>query len=394
MISYYLFEMSFNWLDLVLLIVIIGILILIHEIGHYLACRYFKIRVKQFAVGFGPALYKKKVGDTIYRINAFPLGGYNDILGEGEDVKSKDSFSERSIRQRAAVILAGPLLNIVLAIFLFYPVMTLNNFTFELPLDIGVQPVFGQTEQTESQGIYVTGTIEGQSAHEENLPTPIVLKEVDGQIIKSHRDLSQLLGDRKGEEVSVSYYLLDEKTGLKLDRVESKDLHVNDEGMIGIILYEEIGLKIVYNRPIDKILVGFEHSVNILQIGVYVAKLLIGTAVVEKTAAPLQDLSYSPIGIYQAVQTTRISSGVVGILSLVALISLNLGIVNLFPIPALDGGHLLFLFVEKLRGKRFSQENLALVSFIGFALMMILSVVVIFKDIWQFGLWDQIRSIF
>ena len=305
---------------------VFGLLVLVHELGHFVTAKMTGMRVDEFAIGFGPKLVSFQRGETVYSIRAIPLGGFNDIAGmdpEQNDAGSR-GYCEKPVSSRMIVILAGSIMNFILPLFLFFGI-----FFFAGVSTPSTEPVFGTV-------------LAGKSAAEAGLRDGDRVLAIDGTPIATWSDFVAGVKDSAGKPVNLTV----ERGG------ESFDTTVTP----------------AYDSSSQRAMVGVMGSVNTRYPGYKI--------VLELSGAELA----GPIGVAQMAGEVA-QMGFVPLLNFAAFLSLNLGIVNLFPIPALDGGHFLTLCVEAVRGKPLSPTALRYTQNVGIVLLLLLMLLATKNDI-------------
>ncbi len=341
-------------------VVVIGILVFCHEFGHFIAARLCKVGVNVFSLGFGPKLFKKKYGRTEYCISAIPLGGYVKMVGEepGITIDPADaslSFTHKSLAKKSLIVAAGPAFNFILAIFIFYVLYQFSGIYM-------AAPVIGKV-------------LENTPAQSAGLKSGDIIKDINQNPIDSFEDIFQVISAGTGE---------------KLDIVIQRDGQ-----MIGVKLTPEkrIG-KNVFGEDVDKYVIGilgtgetFHKSLNPFQaMGRSISdtyglvKLTILSVVKMVSGSVSADNLGGPLMIAQ-MAGEQAKAGLVNFVWFIALLSVNLGIINLFPIPVLDGGHLLFFGIEAVTGKPVSEKLREKLIQFGAALLVALMVFVFYNDI-------------
>lgn len=323
-------------------IFVFGLLIFVHELGHYLAARISGIRVLELAIGFGPKLIGWRKKETDYSLRIFPLGGFCRMLGESpEDADEPDNFTKKPILSRAAVLAAGSFMNLFLAIAVFFII-----FFFLMGIPITDSARLGTVfPDSPAEQAGLTAGDEVLSINGEQIRR---WEEVVAAVEKKPKETIQLVVKRNGEvkEFELIPELVPE-TG---------------RGMIGIAplvkKYQFIG----------SISTSFDRFGGV----VYSMYQVISGK------APL-DVA-GPVGIIAVVGEVA-QTGFVNLLWLTGLISISLGLINLLPLPALDGGRLLFLLIEAVRGKPLDPEKEGFVHFVGFALLILLILLVTYNDL-------------
>ncbi len=321
-------------------------LVALHEFGHFITAKRAGVRVNEFAIGMGPAILKKQVGETLYALRIIPLGGYCAM--EGEDGDSEDlegSFQTKPILSRIIIIAAGSIMNLLIGILI---------------LAIAFAPIKGWT----------TTTVSNVADHIEELQTGDKIIKVDDYKIHLINDF--MLQLERGDNKPV-YDITVIRNGGKLlledVRLEQKEMEVDGETRLAY----GIGFEIENSSFWGKTKYVFQNAYNLVRlVKVSLVDLITGRAGV-------RDLS-GPIGIGSMMVSTAKQS-MSSLWYLLALVSINLGIMNLLPIPALDGGRLLFLIVELIRRKPINPKYEGWVHAAGFILLILLMLFVTFNDI-------------
>lgn len=332
-----------NIMTIIVAILAFGLIVFIHELGHFLFAKKAGVRIHEFAIGMGPKIYSFKKGETIYSIRLLPLGGY--VAMEGEDGESHDprAFGNKSILQRASILFAGPLFNIILAAIILVPVY----------MFIG-SPSTTLREVIDNTPAQVAGFQAGDT-----------ITSINGTKIKTWGDLSQAINNSEGQELKVT-----------IDRNGSKEeINVTPELKEGNYV---IG---IYPKNEKNVLGAFSNAIKttismIVQMITFLVQLVTGTL-----PGGVEGAVTGPVGVISIVADAT-KAGFVNVLYLASVISLNLGILNLLPIPALDGGRLFFLGIEFIRGgKKIDPNKEGMVNMIGFAALMLFMLFITYKDI-------------
>ena len=337
-------------MDIIIAIIVFGLIITIHELGHFTVAKLCKIKVNKFAIGMGPILFKKQKGETEYSLRLFPIGGFVSMEGEDEESNDDRAFSKRPILHRMAVVVAGAIMNIILGFILVIIITSASN----------------QIITTK-----VAGFQEGATSSETGLQVGDKILKVNGMKIFTDSDVAYKL--RTDSDGIVSMQVLRDGKKVNLDEVKfklAKD-EKTDKNYLTIDFIVNAEKKNFFN-VIDY---SFRKTVSVGRlIWLSFADLVTGQY-------NLNDLS-GPVGIIDAIGEAK-SYGLDSLLNLVVFITINVGIFNLLPLPALDGGRLIFLIIEAIRRKPVPQEKEAMVHFIGIVLLMILMVIVTFNDIFK-----------
>lgn len=316
------------------------IVVTLHELGHFLVAKKVGIKVNEFSIGLGPKLFQRKKGDTMYSLRALPIGGYAAMEGEDEASDVEGSFDSVSPFKRILVVAAGPLVNYVLALSVFIGVFICTGIT--------VNTVNTVNENSPAQ---VAGIMSKDS-----------IVSVNGFKINNVSEISQKINKSKeGDIVNIKV----------LRNGEEKDLKVrpkteNGRKVIGIEYDKRVSV-------VGGIKKGFEFFVRLHKIMVNVFLDLF------RGKVGLMDLS-GPVGVVKEIGKAA-SLGFTNLMIFLGFISLNLGFFNFLPIPALDGGRLVFLIFELITSKKLSKEREGQIHFIGFVLLLTLMLVVSIKDI-------------
>ncbi len=338
-------------MSILISVLIFGLIVFIHELGHFLLARKAGILVEEFAIGMGPKIIGKQSGDTLYSIRAIPFGGYCKMLGEDEAVDTDGrSYSEKSVWKRFSVIIAGPMFNFILA------------FVFA----IIYLSIVGTTSREVAQ------VPEELPAYEAGIEVGDVIVGFNNRFIMAPSELRIYLNNEKPDVASITVKRDGEK--LTFDMIPQ----VDDNGIYRIGVAFDI---VDTGNILDLVKYAVVEIAYWIRIVIYSLGLLITGGVSGQDVA-------GPVGLVSAINegyTDSIQYGfrtVVATLSFyVVLLSSNLGVMNLLPIPALDGGRLVFILIEAVRGKAVDPDKEGRIHFIGYVLLMGLMVLVLFNDI-------------
>lgn len=408
------------------IIFLLGFLILIHEAGHFLVAKLFKVKVEEFAIGFGPKIFTKQGKETKYELRLIPLGGFVRMEGEEQRSESERSFNNASIPKRMGIVAAGAIVNIVFGILVYFIIISATGNNVSTIVD---------------------STNEGYVASEVNIQSGDEIKEINGKKIRLKSDIDQILQESNGEELtllidrnneekeiklkptekqtkSTGIYVSQAQTGEKATQViqiekgsnaEKDGLKANDiiKKINGVDVTGDVqklvsqiqntttekanveidrdGEIISLDLTIDTIPVyylgiNFKMAENNFANNVYYAFFETGNflgSIFENikmlfTGKVGLDQMTGPIGISNMVSQT---TGFVDFMYLLALVSISLGITNLLPIPALDGGKLLILIIEAIRRKPMKEEIEIGIQLAGFFILILLTIFISYKDI-------------
>jgi len=377
-------------MSILIFIIILLVLVVSHEFGHFIVAKMNKIRVDEFSFGFPPKLFGKKIGETQYNFNALPFGGYVKIYGENMDeadflevgfldkekTPEKVELASRSLAYKpkyiqALVMIAGVVMNFLVAWLLLSV-----GFMSGLPTSVGNAP---KGVVVQNQALTITSVLANSPAEKSGIKTGDKIVSLD-TLTDSTKLLSSILGTESvqnfvkahnGEEINVS--LIRGKEPIEITVIPEKS-STSDNAMIGISM-DTIGtLKLPVHRAVWE---GLKLSGNIFVGTVAGFYNLIHDAILGQ--AQMSSLT-GPIGIVGVVGDAA-KFGFIYLLSFTALISINLAVINLIPFPALDGGRLLFLLIEKIKGSRIKPKIANTVNMIGFGMLILLMVIITYHDI-------------
>jgi regulator of sigma E protease len=339
----------------------LGVLIVFHEFGHFLLAKLSGVGVLTFSVGFGPKLWVKKKGDTEYALSAFPLGGYVKMVGENpdEEVQQADierSFAHKSLLKRFAIVIAGPGFNLLLAVFLFMIV-----FIF-----YGV-PVMST---------HISGVEPGSPAEKAGLIKDDRIEAIDGKAITEWEELSSTIKSSGGKSLALQVRRGSELVQLSVQpaRKEGRNLfgERKDDWIIGISSQVTIE-KGNAGRSIVKAFVQTYDYSKLTLLAFY--KMLLGDVSPRNIGGPI---------LIAQMAGKQAQEGLGSFLAFLAVLSVNLGVLNLLPVPVLDGGHLVFFMVEAVIRKPVAIKYREMAQQVGICLLALLMVYAFYNDIVRF----------
>lgn len=317
-------------------ILVFTLLVVIHEFGHFIMARLSGVKVEEFAIGMGPKIWGYQPKETLYSIRAFPLGGFCKMLGEDESNQDPRAFNNKPILKRIAIIAFGPIMNFILTLLIF-------------SLIFSYIPTVSQVS-------------ENSPASKAGIAAGDKITEIKGTPITQWEQIRPIVDANKGKEINIKF---ERKGELKQVNVVPVAREGEEGALIGIV--PSIGYQ---GFSLTR---GISDTVNITkEMYKFLGQLFTGRASMEYVEGPVKIVKR----IGEAAEV-----GVAAVLQFAGFLSLNLCIINLLPLPALDGGRLLFLFIEAIRRKPVDPQKEGLVHFIGFVLLMILSALIIYKDI-------------
>jgi regulator of sigma E protease len=347
--------------------IVLGLLIFVHEFGHFIWAKFFGVKVLKFSLGFGPKLLGRQFGETEYLVSAFPLGGYVKMFGENpselaEEELSPDelkrSFGERPVWQRFIIVAGGPVFNLLFAAFLFFVIV----FVAGLP-----QPVDTTT---------IGGVSQDSPAAEAGFQPQDIIIAIDGEETLIWEDVSRLIKNSEGREVVVTIRRGGDTLEIAVTpRMEAtKNIFGEEVGkryMVGIAGSEEVA----YEK------VGFIKSVQagISQTWSWMYLTVMGLVKIIQKVVPASELG-GPILIAK-IAGERMEAGWINFIYFMGVLSVNLGILNLLPIPILDGGHLVFFLAEAILGKPLDLRTMEIFQQIGLVLLGTLMIFVFYNDL-------------
>lgn len=349
-------------------LIVLGILVLAHELGHFLTAKWMGMKIFEFGIGFPPKIWSKTGKDgVIYSINAIPLGGFVNLRETEAEASDPNSFVNKKPWQRALVICAGVAMNFLLCMFLLSV-----GYMFGLPQSVDQEAL--KSGQVKDYKIQVVSVLDNKPAKAAGIEIGDVLEKINGQNIPSVKDLIAFASDKIGQ--NVDFTILHNKQEVT-KTVQIADLG-QGKGGIGVGLVETGVVSYPFHLAIwHGIKMTFLLTWEFLQAFYNIIKNLI-------IGQPIGVQVSGPVGI--AVLTGQVAKlGFLYLLQFTALLSLNLAIINIIPFPAFDGGHLLFIAIEKIRRKPIDKRIEGIVHTVGFALLMVLIVVITFGDIMRYS---------
>jgi regulator of sigma E protease len=341
-------------------IIVLGVLIFFHELGHFFAARLCGVGVEKFSLGFGPRLFGKKVGMTDYRISAIPLGGYVKMVGEEPDSELSAeeipySFTHKNVFKRIIIVASGPLFNLLLAIFIFF----------------GLFQVYGKQEVAPVVG----GVVENSPAMKAGIEKEDRITAVNGIAVKTFNDMAELISDSKGNPIRISIVrgnsAMDKALTpeLKTEKIYGETL---ERYLIGISSSGKYVRSITYSPP-EAFYQSLVHTYDLSGL------MITGLVQLIKGEASAKSLG-GPILIAQ-MAGDQAKLGVSNLINFIAFISIMLAIMNFLPIPVLDGGHLLFFFIEAVIRRPVSIKIREISQQVGIFFLLLLMIFVFYNDI-------------
>ncbi len=346
--------------SIVSLIIVLGVLIFFHELGHFLVARLLGVGVERFSLGFGPKLIGKTIGITEYQISAIPLGGYVKMVGESPDSELDPSdipisFTHKHVFKRILIVAAGPFFNILLALIIFFGIFQISGLLI-------LKPGIGAVN-------------EGTPAYMAGLKKNDLVVSIDGVDISSWEDMANAIMASKGKTLAISV--------LRGDKILTKN-----------VTPEVKKIKNIFNEDVDRYVIGitasgevFKKDLNFFQaVSESINQTYQITALTIKGVVKLFQGTVSPKTLGGPIMIAQMAGqqakeGAVNLIFFIALISINLAILNFLPIPVLDGGHLLFFFIEAIKGSPVSVKVREISQQAGIFVLILLMIYVFYNDI-------------
>jgi regulator of sigma E protease len=346
-------------------------LVLVHEFGHFIVAKRLGVRVEKFSLGFGPKLWSVKRGGTEYLICAFPLGGYVKLAGDepGEKLYKKDwEFLSRCVFDRFRIIIAGPFLNYILAIIIFSIVFMFGNPT--MTTEIG-------------------GVLKDYPAQASGIAVGDRIMAVDGKSVRYWEDMTAIIRKRIDGEVRLSV----ERAGLVKD-ISIRPIVRSRKDIFGKVSSVAL-IGVAPSQKIENVRYGFSKSVEMgfketVRITVMTFK---GLWAIVTGSMSVKESMTGPIGIF-VLTGAMVKLGFVYVLLFVGTLSVALAIFNVLPVPVLDGGHILFLAIEKIAGRPLPVKTQMMITNVGLALLCALMLFVTYGDIVKFEIFEKIAGFF
>ena len=338
-------------MKIILALLIFSLIVLFHEFGHFLLAKRGGIGVTEFSLGMGPRLFSKQIGETRYSVKLLPFGGSCMMVGEDGESDEENSFGSKSVWTRISVVAAGPIFNFILAFFL--ALFIVGSIGYDAPDIVAV--------------------MDGYPAAEAGMQPGDRIVQMNKTHIHVYREVSLYVQMHQGETVTVTYERDGERHAVTLEPKMSE---------YGTYL---LGFQGSGVRAKGNVFQTVYYSAY--EVKYWISTTLKSLAMMFHGQVSADDIS-GPVGIVNAIGNTYEASREDGgfyvwlnMLNISILLSANLGVMNLLPIPALDGGRLVFLIIEAVRRKRIDPEKEGMVHFVGLMALMLLMVVVMFNDV-------------
>ncbi|AFS78572.1 putative membrane-associated zinc metalloprotease [Gottschalkia acidurici 9a] len=330
------------------------IVVLVHEFGHFIVAKLSGVLVHEFAIGMGPKILSFKKGETDYTLRLLPIGGFVKMEGEDEDSDSERGFGKQPIGTRIAIVSAGAIMNFILALVVFF----IHAYTIGTPTTT------------------ISGVTEGMPAQEAGLKEGDKIININNKEIKSWDNVIEEI-DKSGDKNIKITVLRNEKE--KTFNIEPVNAEKENRLVIGV----ERGTERSFTGAVKESVKNFASTIKMML--EFIGRIFQGNINKDEVSGP--------VGIVYAVGEVS-KYGFMYVLLFTGLISINLGLFNLLPIPALDGSRIVFLFIELLRGKPVDPNKEGFIHMIGFILLILLMIVVAYNDIVKFNILNKIAGLF
>lgn len=369
-------------LTILVFIAVLGLLVLVHELGHFWAAKKAGCGVDEFGIGFPPRLWSFTYKGTLYSINLFPIGGFVKIQGEnGEDNPSEKSFVTKSFGWKSLIISAGVLMNVLLA----YVLIT-GNLIAGVPTEIQPNETFDRFARVSDRAVTIVQILPESPASLAGLQAGDVIASIDGVETTNVDATIAILGNETAQALQIDYVREDARASVTVTPTMLEEI-----GRVGV----GVGLSETATLSYPWYMAwwyGAKRTVLILWL---ILQAFGGMIANIFTKGSLPSDVAGPIGI--AVITGEVARlGFTHLVQFAALLSLNLAIINILPLPALDGGRLFLIVLERLRGKKMKVFVEQWIHVIGFAFLIVLMLVVTARDLFTYGggIWQSITNLF
>jgi regulator of sigma E protease len=346
--------------NIIALIIVLGVLVFFHEFGHFIVARLFGVGVEKFSLGFGPRIVGKTVGMTDYRISAIPLGGYVKMVGEEPNADLDPamipySFTHKSVYKRMLIVAAGPVFNVVLAILIFW----------------GLYAGYGAYDMDTVIG----GVQESSPAQAAGLQADDRILAIDGIAIGTWEEMAGLIKEGQGSEVAITVKRGDETLTVSVTPMLSETRNLFGEAvkryLIGVeakgeVIRREMNVFSAFGESLKQTWLVTEVTV------LSVVKMIQGSISKKELGGPI---------MIAKMAGDQARAGWVNLISFIAIISINLAILNILPIPVLDGGHLVFFAIEAVKGSPVSDGTREVAQQVGMLLLLLLMIFVFYNDL-------------
>lgn len=329
--------------NILMVVIAFSILVIIHELGHFTLAKLNGVKVEEFAIGMGPKLFGISGKETLYSFRAIPIGGYVRMLGEEEESSDERAFSNKSPAQRLSIVAAGPIMNFILAIVLFAAVSSLSGYLI---------PV-------------VSKVIPQSPAMEAGIQSGDKILEVNDSKISTWDDFISQVAMTKGAPLKIIIQRNEEKKIIALTPVKDKETNTY---MVGVA-------STVVEKP--SIVQSIQYGIQ--KTGSTIKQTILSFGMIFKGKASKDDIG-GPVTILRITWAVS-KAGLINLVAFSAFISVQLGIFNLLPFPALDGFWIFVSLYQIITRKDVDKDKIGMINTIGFALLLLLMIVITIKDV-------------
>lgn len=375
--------------NILIVVLVLGVLIFVHELGHFLLAKLNGVLVEEFSIGMGPKIFSRKRGETEYSLRAFPIGGYVAILGEVETEdpmqqkfakESPRSFLNKKWWQKISILIAGVFFNFLLASIIYYALLIPMGNALSITESVADDGLwFGEVEKVIFED-YVSydQLVEDGNATAAGWPDTGIILSVGGKDISASDELIQMAQENRGKSIDVEICDVDDLSQCSIYKTA-----VSDQGHFGIYVNSNYYYEVHYTG-VTGVLSGFAHSLNTIQITINGVVDIFDKADQTGDYSEAVNTFGGPVALYFIVDYVK-DLGVVGVVGLVASLSLTLAVMNLLPIPALDGGRIVLVVIREILGERFSHKLEAILVGGSYAILMLFMLAVVVKDVFYIG---------
>jgi regulator of sigma E protease len=344
-------------------VIVLGVLIFFHELGHFLVARLFGVGVQTFSLGFGPRLIGKKVGITDYRLSAIPLGGFVKMVGEEPDAELTPeevplSFTHKHVLKKIFIVAAGPFFNLLLAVIIFYVIFQVSGLYTRLPFVGSVEP---------ETPAYMAGLQEGDK-----------ITAINDIPVESWDEMAEIISESQGDHLFFNIIRNGETIRIGITPEPREDKNLFGENITRYVIGITSSTEVVTRKlnPFEAFSESILQTYRITELTIVsIGKLIQGTLSTKTLGGPIMIADL-------AGQQAR--EGALNLVFFTALLSINLAILNFLPIPVLDGGHLVFFFVELVTGKPVNIKVREIAQQAGIFILILLMVFVFYNDITRY----------
>ncbi len=400
---------DFMVLTAIVFLLILSVLVLIHEAGHFFMAKRFGIKVEEFGFGLPllPKIFSFKRGETEYSIYPALIGGFVKLYGEDEagagriSLRGKDptslklrgasegrAFYSRPVWQRAIVVVAGVVMNVFLGVVIYYTFMFVGNFKTQLPVypPGGQVPNFILVNQKIDTKIIIATVAKGSPAEKTGITPVSQIISVNGVGVSKMDYFLKVIKENKGKKIVLEWQ--DLKTNKKSVSILVPRINPpKNEGALGISFFPSQTINMNYDTPAQKVLSGFTHPTNLMVYNYVILKQLVSSAIAQRNVELLSQGVSGPVGIATVVSAVldipNLREKILELLNLAGILSISLAFFNVLPIPGLDGGRLFFILAEGIFGVKMSLKVEGYVNTIGMAFLFLLIILITYKDIMQ-----------